>query len=338
MGEAATVAATLWLIHTHAHDAAEHSPILFITSPTMRCGKSNLLKTLGKLVPKGLSAANVTPATLFRVIERWHPTLLIDEVDTFVSDKPELRGVLNSGHMRSQAFVLRCVGDSLIPQQFSTWAPKAFAAIGGMHPTLEDRSIPIQLRRKLKEQKVERIPKGDGYIDLRRKCVRWALDNLEALRGAQPQVPQALNDRAQDNWEPLLAIADRAGGAWPQDAREAAVRLSGSDGDETPAILLLQDMKRLFEREEKAGGKNLSSDHVVAELGGMEDRPWPEYRTGKPITARQVAELLKPFKIVPRQVRVRSRRGRDRAKGYAPEQFRTAWKHYAPSAPEESEG
>ena len=123
------------------------------------------------LVPKPLSAANVTPATIFRAIDHWHPTLLIDETDTFMSDKSELRGVLNSGHTRSQAYVIRCVGDDLIPKQFSTWSPKAFAHIGRMHPTLEDRSIGIGLKRKLKTEKADRIPKNaDAYSDLRRQC------------------------------------------------------------------------------------------------------------------------------------------------------------------------
>ena len=119
-----TEALALWVFHCHAHDAARHSPILFATSPTKQCGKTNLLSTLSMVVPKPLSAANVTPATVFRAIARWHPTLLIDKSDTFLSDQSDLRGVFNSGHTRSQAFVLRCVGDDLVPTQFSTWSPE----------------------------------------------------------------------------------------------------------------------------------------------------------------------------------------------------------------------
>src|SRR5262249_51375166 len=102
LAKGCSTAIALWILHAHAHDAARHSPILFITSPTKRCGKTNLLDIISRLVPKPLSAANVTPATVFRAIERWHPTFLIDETDTFISDKSELRGVLNSGHTRSQ--------------------------------------------------------------------------------------------------------------------------------------------------------------------------------------------------------------------------------------------
>jgi hypothetical protein len=119
-----STAIALWVLHAHAYDAARHSPILDISSPTKRCGKTNLLCTLTQLVPKPLSAANVTPAVVFRAIDRWHPTMLIDEMDTFVAEKGELRGVINSGHTRSQAYVIRCVGDDSMPKQFSTWCPK----------------------------------------------------------------------------------------------------------------------------------------------------------------------------------------------------------------------
>ena len=115
MPKGGTLTAALWTLHAHAHEAARHSPILFINSPTKRCGKTNLLELLGRLVPKPLSAANVTPAVIFRAIDRWKPTMLIDETDTFVSDNSELRGVLNSGHTRSGAFVIRCIGEALDP-------------------------------------------------------------------------------------------------------------------------------------------------------------------------------------------------------------------------------
>ena len=225
----ASTAIALWILHCHAYDAAQHSPILDISSPTKRCGKTNLLATITMLVPKPLSAANVTPATIFRAIDHWHPTLLIDETDTFMSDKSELRGVLNSGHTRSQAYVIRCVGDDLIPKQFSTWSPKAFAHIGRMHPTLEDRSIGIGLKRKLKTEKADRIPKNaDAYSDLRRQCTRWAQDHVPELSAANPALPE-IKDRARDNWEPLLAIAEACDPEWAEYAREIAVQVSGEE-------------------------------------------------------------------------------------------------------------
>jgi putative DNA primase/helicase len=323
IGEEQELAIALWILHTHAHNAARHSPILFINSPTKRCGKTNLLELLSRLTPKPLSAANVTPATVFRVIERWHPTMLIDETDTFVSDKSELRGVFNSGHTKSQAYVLRCVGDDLIPKQFSTWTPKAFAAIGRMHPTLQDRSIPIDLKRKLPTEKVKRIPKNeDSHLDLLRKCIRWSNDQFEALVTATPASP-ALNDRARDNWDPLLSIAEACGGDWAQQARQAAVKLSGFDDDETYSIQLLVDLKAMFESE----GGSLSSSYVATKLGTMEDRPWIEFSNGKPISAARVAKLLKPFKVFPRRVKINDRWGPN---GYSLKQLRPVFKRYLP--------
>ena len=258
------VAIALWILHAHAHDAARHSPILFINSPTKRCGKTQLLETVSRLVPKPLSAANVTPATIFRAIDRWHPTMLIDETDTFLSDKSELRGILNSGHTRSQAYVVRCVGDDFVPKQFSTWAPKAFAAIGRMHPTLEDRSILIELRRKLKSDQVTRIPRDpNAYSDLLRQCARWAIDHMQELQAANPVLPEELNDRARDNWEPLLAIAEACGGGWPERARDAAMQLSGIDDDDEEWGSSCSRTLRSYSRRVKVGPARISRNSSV---------------------------------------------------------------------------
>jgi len=322
----ASLACALWTLHAYAHSAACHSPILDISSPTKRCGKTQLLGTVSLLVPKALPAANVTPATVFRAINLWQPTILIDELDTFLADNSDLRGVLNSGHMKSSAYVLRCVGDELEPQQFSTWCPKALAHIGRVDPTLEDRSIRVTLRRKLKAEKVERIPNGDPYIALRRKCARWTADNLTRLERAEPEIPDQLNDRAADNWRPLLAIAE-ACGCWTQ-ARNAALRLSAVDDDETDAIVLLGDLADLFDDEERLDPSSVSmtSADLVMKLVAMEDRKWPEYRGGRPITPAQVAALLKPFKIFPRKVRDRDRGLQ--VQGYRFDQFDTTFKRY----------
>jgi putative DNA primase/helicase len=318
----------LWILHAHTHDAYRHSPILFISSPTKRCGKTQLLVTTTKLVPRPLSAANITPATIFRAIDRWYPTMLIDEVDTFISDKNDLRGVLNSGHTRESAYVLRCVGDDLVPKQFKTWAPKAFAAIGKLPPTLEDRSIIVELKRKLTSQKTERIPNDpDAYRDLHRKCVRWAVDNINALRTANPDIPEQLNDRARDNWHALLAIADACGDEWATRARKLAIRVSGATEDEEFGVVLLGDLQAMF----KVHGKRMTSAFIVEQLANMEDRPWPEYKHNAPITTMQLAALLKPFKVKPKQVTTRD--GSRQKQGYTAEQFEWAFKRYAPQTP-----
>ena len=128
--EGGAEALALWTLHTYTHEAAYISPILCLSSPQRRCGKTTVLSLLRAIVRRPLPTANVTAAALFRATEQWHPTLLIDEADSFLRDNEELRGVLNSGHTRDMAYVIRTVGDDHEPRAFCTWAPKAIASLG----------------------------------------------------------------------------------------------------------------------------------------------------------------------------------------------------------------
>ena len=142
-------AAALWVLNTYVHDASYHSPILLITSPEKRCGKSTMLSLLYGLTNRSLLASNISSAAVYRAIEQWSPTLLIDEADTFLKKNDDMAGVINSGHTKTTAFVMRCDGDANEVKRFSTWCPKVIAGIGSQRDTLEDRSIAIPLRRKL---------------------------------------------------------------------------------------------------------------------------------------------------------------------------------------------
>src|SRR5215510_14164473 len=206
-------------------DAGDISPFMVLVSPTKRCGKTSVLILLFFLTPKSELAANITASSLFRYIEAVRPTLLIDEADTFAKDNEELRGILNSGHTRLAANIIRNVevhGEHK-PRRFSTWAPKAIATIRGLADTLEDRSVIVTLQRKPRDAKVERLRRRDteGLKTIRSRAARWAADNFDKLVDPDPKVPEALNDRAADNWRPLLAIAELVGGDWPARGREA---------------------------------------------------------------------------------------------------------------------
>ena len=276
LSEESALAAALWVIHTHAFAHAQFSPRLTLSSPEKRCGKTTLLSVLERMVAKPLPVANVTAAALFRTVEKVQPTLLIDEADTFIRNGDELRGILNSGHSRTNAFVLRTVGDDHEPRRFSTWAPVAIALIGKLPDTLEDRSIVIPMRRRLPGEAGERL-RMDRVADLtllQRQCARWVEDNADDLSDRDPDTPEALHDRAADNWRALLAIADQAGDQWPGLARAAAVSLSeGIKEDQSARVQLLADVKTILE----AGGiERIASAHLCARLAIMEDRPWPE--------------------------------------------------------------
>jgi hypothetical protein len=128
--ESASIAVPLWILFAWAHDVALVSAILAILSPEKRCGKTTLLSVLLQLVPRPLTSSNITTAALFRTIEKFEPTFLLDEAETFLHENEELRGVLNSGHSRATAFTMRLVGDTHEPRSFRTWGPKVIAGIG----------------------------------------------------------------------------------------------------------------------------------------------------------------------------------------------------------------
>ena len=322
-------ALALWIIHTHAIDTATISPRLAITSPEKRCGKTTLLHLLSALVARPKSAANVTTAILFRVIDTFHPTLLIDEADTFLAGKDEMRGIINAGHSRNGGIFRNIkVGDDWQPREFSVWGAVAVAAIGKMPTTIEDRSITICLRRRRVDETIERlrIDRLDQFAPLARQSARWVEDHSVELSDADPDVPSVLNDRAADNWRPLFSIADAAGGDWPERARNAALALSrhGDDGADVSGIGLLADIRELFDGEPSGV---LFTSEIVAALHNREDRPWAEYERGRAITPHQVAALLRPFHIPTNQTQ---RRGARTGKGYRAKDFEDSWARYLP--------
>lgn len=312
----AATAIALWILHAHAHDTAYISAILALTSPTPACGKTTTMEIIGALVPKPLSASNITSAALFRAVEKWSPTLLVDEADTFIRDSDELRGIINCGHNRSSAYVIRTVGDGYEPMQFKTWAPKVIALIGKLPPTLASRAIHIELTR-LKEGEARQEVRADKMAHLkplRRMAARWVENNADDLRKGEPDIPAALSGRTADNWRHLLAIADVAGGDWPERARKAAEVLSSEDDSRTASELLLSDIRDLFEIK---GVDRMFSKDIALELERMEGRPWPEWKGGKPISANQIARILSGFKVKSQTIWI----GEDSAKGYTLDQF-----------------
>lgn len=323
-------ASALWTLHAWTMDAGDVSPFLVLVSPTKRCGKTSMLILLLYLTPRSELASNISPSALFRYVEDVRPTLLIDEADSFVGENEEMRGILNSGHTRAAANVIRNVevNGEHKPRRFSTWAPKAIATIRALADTLEDRSIVIQLQRKPKTAKVARLRKRDcdEFAILRRKAARWAEINFNALAAdPDPDIPEQLNDRAADNWRPLLQIANLAGGDWPKRAREAACLLSG-DGHESTSINveLLTDIRLAF-----GDADEIRSIDLVAALIVNPERPWATWgKNDKPLTQRQLAGLLKPFCIVSETVHPS---GLPHGWGYKRVRFTEAWEAYLPA-------
>jgi putative DNA primase/helicase len=315
MEDGAADAIALWIVHTYALDSFSTSPRLAITSPEKQCGKTTLLDVLAPLVRRALPTVNVTSSVIFRVVEMAAPTLLIDEADTFLKDNDELRGILNSGHRRHSAAVVRNVGDNHEPRQFSTWAAVAIAMIGRLPDTLEDRSIPIRLQRRRPNEYIAqfRADRVGELMRLARMAARWVADNESNLRDADPEMPSELYNRTAENWRPLITIADAAGGDWPERARAVArASIANSDPAQSIRVGLLQDIKWILDGQPAEDGKaqlppqeKIPSVDLAGALAGIEGRPWGEWgRTGKAITPNSLARLLASFSIHPENLRV----------------------------------
>ena len=327
------VAAPLFALHTHAFDLGDVSPILFITGPTKRCGKSKLSSLMCRFVNRPLAVSSASAPGMYRVIELHHPTLLIDEVDAFMRGDEQLRGLVNSGHTRDAAFHLGCVavGDNFEPRRWSTWTPKVFSGIGRLADTVEDRAIIVKMKRRHKGEHVERLRYKTRFDDLRRKCARFVADHADAIRNADPAIPEALNDRAADNWTPLLTLADLAGGHWPETARKAALELSGN-GEDTESLgiggQLLADIRRAFD---EADADKLPSQDLCERLANMEGHPWAEWgKQRKPITKNQLAKPLAAFGVSSRDIRGEG----GVKKGYLREDFDDVFDRYLPESGE----
>lgn len=317
-------AAALWATFTWFVDVVQVAPIANITAPEKRCGKSILLTALSKLVHRPLQVSNIAPAALFRSIELWAPTLLIDEVDAFLAAHDDARGILNAGFTRDSAIVIRCVGDDHTPTPFNVWGAKALCGIGKIADTLADRSVPLRLRRRTAGESVESLRHSDPMFweQLRSRLARFALDNCEAIERARPAPITGLNDRANDAWEPLLAIAEVAGEHWPKSARNAAITLHGLEG-EAPSIgaELLADVKAVFDA--KKASKIFSADLLEA-LVADEEAPWATWNRGKPISPRQLSAKLADFGIKSKDIRI----GSANKKGYDLGSFLDAFGRY----------
>ena len=315
----------LWAALTHAVDMVHVLPRLAAQSPGPGCGKTVLMEAISNLVPRALTAASITAAAVFRVIKAWLPTLLIDEADQlFRGENADLLAVMNSGHRRSSAYVVRTVEvlpGQYEPTRFTTWAPIMTASIRSLPPTLQDRSIVIPLQRALPGEVQKHLRDGicPALQEAARKLARWAED-LEDLPDVK--LPPAFSNRIGDNWGPLFAIAEVAGGHWPSRVL-AAAKASLNAGDQGLITVLLADIREVF-----GGRDRMTSREIVDGLIAMEDAPYSEINRGRAITQHWFAKQLVGV-ILGTSSTVRT--GRNTAKGYHREQFDDAWRRYISS-------
>ena len=318
--------AALWVALTWFMDAATIAPIALITAPEKNCGKSTLLVAMSKMAKSPLVTANMSSAVLFRLIDQHAPTLFIDEVDTWLRDNEELRGILNAGHTKDTAYVWRCEGDNFTPTKFSVWGAKALSGISAQNisDTLKSRSVILTMRRKLKGEtalNVRHTP-VETFTIIKRQLARWADDNASAFSAMRP-IMEGLNNRDQDNYEPLLAIAMLAGGDWVTHLERACGKAqSHSDDSKSIGEELLEACRNIFDSHKM--GKIKSVD-LLKHLLEDEEAPFATYNRGKPITIKQISTRLSGFGIRSKTIRFGYE---GTAKGYEREQFNDVFTVY----------
>ncbi|WP_241779144.1 DUF3631 domain-containing protein [Streptomyces rimosus] len=334
-GEETLTAVTLWVAATHLQRAWQHAPRLAVVGPAKRCGKSRLLDVVTETVHNHLITVNASASAIFRSItDEDPPTLLVDEADTLfgtakVAEKnEELRGLLNAGHQRNRP-TLRVGGNDHKPQKFPTFAMAALAGIGDLPDTIMDRSVVIRMRRRGPGEKYDSFRTGRDTPALHRTRGRlsaWLKPLYRQAMDSEPDMP--VEDRAADTWEPLVIVADLAGGEWPGLARNACRTMVGHEAgqDEEGGLRtrILVDIRRAFAAE--GDPAVLRTSRLLDHLNADKEAPWAEHGANG-LTPRGLQLLLKDYGISSA-----NRRFPDgaQAKGFARNQFVDAWYRYCP--------
>ena len=328
--EAATAHA-LWIAHTHMMDAWESTPRIAFLSPEPGSGKTRALEITELLVPRPVTAVNVSPSYLFRKVGdegSGRPTILFDEIDTVFGPKAkeneEIRGLLNAGHRRG-AVAGRCVmrGKSVVTEEIPAFCAVALAGLGELPDTILSRSVIVKMRRRGSAEYIEpyrrRLHEAEGDA-LKTHLENWSRTVVDTIRDDWPELPAGIQDRDADVWEPLIAIADAAGGDWPRKARVAAVTLVTLLREANPSmgIRLLADLRTVF-----GDWETKSTAAIITALHEIDEAPWGEMR-GRPLDDRGLARRLSRYGIKPKVIRF----GETLARGYDRADLHDAWDRY----------
>lgn len=297
-------AVTLWCVGTYLMDVWQLFPKLLINSPERECGKTTLLLAIEALVENGMIASSITPAAIYRIIENHRPTLLIDEADRFLKFSEELNGIINAGHTRRTATRIHCEKnkDGTIEQKsFSLWGAQVIAGIGGQAETLTSRSIKISLRRKAVDEAVARMPFDhvEQSETFRDALTDWAAENSDYISEMTLDGPAGASDRAQDNWTPLVRVADAMGGDWPDKAMKAFAKLEIKDKDDTASSIGLDLLKDIHTIMSQYSVQEMGAAQITKALISLPDTEWRSLQYGKPITSKRLNQKLREYQIRP---------------------------------------
>ena len=327
---------TLWAAHAHMVEHFHTTPRLAALSPEPESGKTRVLEILDLLTPCSMLIFSPSVAAIFRTLAQKQVTLLFDEVDTVFTSKgkddqnEDLRALLNAGYRRG-ASIPRCVGPKHDVVDFKVFAAVALAGIGDLPDTITTRSIVIRMRRRSATEHIEqyrvRLNESQGHV-LRDRLALWAESVGPAVGCAWPELPEGVIDRRAEAWEPLIAVADAAGGDWPKRARVAAVADVAAYRERAPSlgIRLLIDLRGVFGERD-----SLSTEEILNSLNLMEESPWGDLG-GRLLDSRSLARRLKKYGVKPKNVRGDS----GVLKGYAKADLWDVWERYIPSHPVET--
>jgi len=328
----ALTAVTLWAAHTHMVECFHTTPRLAFLSPEPASGKTRALEVLDLLVTAPMFSLNASPAAIFRTLAEQQITLLFDEVDSIWSKRgrddnhEDLRALLNAGY-KTGASIPRCVGPKHEVVQFSVHSAVALAGLGDLPDTIMSRAIIIRMRRRRPDEHVEpfrsRKHEPEGHV-LRERLSTWAATVGNEAGDAWPKLPPGIEDRPAEVWEPLIAIADIAGGDWPARARTACIELCkvAADRRASLGVRLLSDLRIIFGDDDALHTADIM-ERLIAGDELEADAPWGDLR-GKPLAVRGLATMLKPYGVHSMKVKVKGKS----LQGYRREHLWDAWQRY----------
>lgn len=323
---AALDTATLWAFHTHAvgNDGRlvfAGTPRLAILSSGPASGKTRVMELVSSVSRNGRNVTDPSAPGLLTLINEEKATLAIDEIDQLfgkgATQRP-IKTILNSGY-RPGSSVAR------YGKEMETFAPVILAGMMQQFTTSEHlrptytRSICILMQPKPSDVKIdpwrERLH-GPIAKSLAKSMAFWGQENVSHLAESWPDLPDGVEDRAADIWEPLLATAESIGPEWTERAFNACKTfvLSEAPSDSrpiSPVQRLLMDLAKVFTEDmETIGTANL-----LAKLSNVNP-----YWAGIPnpkSAAMELASMLSPMGIKPVKVWVEDETGEKRAvQGY----------------------
>jgi hypothetical protein len=316
-------AITLFIMASWVFDAFRIFPRLALISPEKRCGKSTLMEIISCVTNRSKMVSNASAAVISRIGDGEPPTLLLDEADTFIKNAdPFVIGIINSGHCKATAKVLKCDGENHEPRSFSTWMPVVLASIGELSDTIMDRSIVIPLRRKNRHEQVQRIPSdlSDRCAPIRDQLEIWAATMPNVIEKNTVEPSDLGNDRARDNWLPLFSVAHQLGAQWEGRCEKAYVAMTKAAPMDL-STQLLSDIRDHFKDKQCI---RIPSTELAASLCADAEKPWAALSSGRKLTPNVMAGMLSPYGIYPSN----HRHGDRVLRGYSYDQFADAFERY----------